>query len=118
VKTKYTPDPELEQDLVDTSLDLEQDFEDISLETEQILEDIKPNIKGKILMVHKPVKDTTNEKLEKRPRYEIRPSKFKLSIDLNRPVDEEEHGLKTGRKVKEKIKPKIEANRDTNDNNQ
>jgi hypothetical protein len=70
-----------------------------------------------MLMVHEPVKDTIDEKPEKKPRYEMRPRKAKLSIDLNRPV-EEEHELKNGSRVKAEIKPKIEDDRDMNDNNQ
>jgi hypothetical protein len=47
----------------------------------------------------------------------MRPRKSKLSIDLNKPVVEEEHGLKNGSKVKAEIKPKIEADRDMDDSN-
>jgi hypothetical protein len=70
-----------------------------------------------MLMVHEPVKETIDEKLEKKPRYEMRPRKANLSIDLNRPP-EEEHELKNGSRVKEEIKPKIEGDRDMNESNQ
>jgi hypothetical protein len=70
-----------------------------------------------MLMVHEPVKDTIDGKPEKKPRSEMRPRKAKLSIDLNRHV-EEEHELKNGSRVKAEIKPKIEYDRDVNDNNQ
>jgi hypothetical protein len=68
-------------------------------------------------MVHEPVKGTIDEKPEKKPRYEMRPRKFNLSIDLNRPIVEEENGIKNVSKVKENIKPKIEDGKDMNDNN-
>jgi hypothetical protein len=91
--------------VVDTGPDPEQDSDDISpdaeLVPEQVPQDIKPEIKGKMLMVQEPVRDTTDKKPEKAPRYEMRPRKSKLSIDLNKPVVEEEHGLKNGSKVKE-----------------
>jgi DNA repair exonuclease SbcCD ATPase subunit len=48
----------------------------------------------------------------------MRPRKSKLSIDLNKPVTEEEQGLKNGRKVKTLIKPKVEADREMDDNHQ
>jgi hypothetical protein len=48
------------------------------------------------MMVHEPMKDMIDEKANKKPRYEIRPRKSKLSIDLNRLVVEEEHELKNG----------------------
>jgi hypothetical protein len=47
----------------------------------------------------------------------MRPRKDKISIDLDRPIPEEEHGLKIGRKVKVEIKPKIEVERDMDDSN-
>ena len=47
----------------------------------------------------------------------MRTRKAKLSIDINRPV-EEEHELKNGIRVKAEIKPKIEDYRDMNDSNQ
>jgi hypothetical protein len=69
VKTEYIVDPEPEQNVVDTGPDPEQDSDDISPDTEQvpeqILQDIKPEIKGKMLMVHEPVRDTTDKKPEK-----------------------------------------------------
>jgi hypothetical protein len=68
-----------------------------------------------MLMVHEPVKDIIEDKPEKNPRYEMRPRKTKLSIDLNRPVVEEEHELKNGNRVKTKIKPKIEGNKEMED---
>jgi hypothetical protein len=46
------------------------------------------------------------------------PWKSKISIDLNKPVSEEEHGLKNGSKVKAKIKPKVEDERDRDDSDQ
>jgi hypothetical protein len=73
---------------VDTGPDPEQDFEETGPETEhvpeQVLEETKPEAKGKMLMVHEPVKDIIDDKPEKNPRYEMRPRKSKLSIDLNR----------------------------------
>jgi hypothetical protein len=48
----------------------------------------------------------------------MRPRKSKLSIDLNKPIAEEEQGLKNGSKVKTLIKPKVEADRDIDDNHQ
>jgi hypothetical protein len=48
----------------------------------------------------------------------MRPRKSKLSIDLNKPITEEEHGLKDGSKVKTLIKPKVEADKDIDDNHQ
>jgi hypothetical protein len=47
----------------------------------------------------------------------MRPRKSNLSIYLNKHVAEEEHGLKNGRKVEAKIKQKIEADKDMDDNN-
>jgi hypothetical protein len=49
---------------VETSTYHEQNYDDISLEIEQVFEDIKPEIKGKMLMVHEPVRDTTDKKPE------------------------------------------------------
>jgi hypothetical protein len=122
VKKEYIVDPESKKNVVDTGPDLDQDSDDISPNTkqvpEQIPQDIKPEIKGKMLMVHEPVRDTTDKRPEKRSRYEMRPRKSKLSIDLNKPIVEEEHGLKVGSKVKAEVKPKIEANRDIDDNHQ
>jgi hypothetical protein len=62
-----------------------------------------------MLMVHELVRDTTDKKHEKSPRYEMRGRKYNLSIDLNNPDPEEEHRLKNGRKVKAEIKQKIEV---------
>jgi hypothetical protein len=70
-----------------------------------------------MIMVHEPMKDTIDEKPEKKPRHEMRPRKAKLSIDLNRPA-EEEHELKNGSRVKAKLKPKIEDDRDMKHSNQ
>jgi hypothetical protein len=69
-----------------------------------------------MLMVQEPVGDTINKNLEKEPRYKMRPRKSKLSIDLNKPVAEEADGLKNGSKLKTLIKPKVEADRDMDDN--
>jgi len=67
-------------------------------------------------MMQEPVRETIDKKLEKAPRYETRPRKSKISIDLNKPVVEEEQRLKNGSKVKTLIKTKVESDRDMNDN--
>jgi len=59
-------------------------------------------------MVHEPMKDKIEDIPEKNPGYEMIPRKSKLSIDLNRLVADEEHAIKNGNIVKEKIKPKVE----------
>jgi hypothetical protein len=101
--------------VVETGLDLDQNSNDISpdvdLAHEKVPRDIKPGIKGKMLMVQELVRDIIDKIPDKMPIYEMRPRKSNLSIDLNKPVVEEEKGIKNGRKVKVEIKPKIEANR-------
>jgi len=71
-----------------------------------------------MLMMHATMKDTIDEKTEKKLGYEMIPRKTKLSIELNRPVAEEEHEFKNGSIVKVEIKPKIEGDMDMNDSNQ
>jgi ribosomal protein S20 len=44
--------------------------------------------------------------------------KSKISIDLNKPVEKEEKGLKNGSKLKTLIKKKVEAIREMDDNQQ
>jgi hypothetical protein len=108
--------------MVDLGPDLEQDSNDITLDAEltpeQVPHDVKPEVKGKMLMMQEPVRETIDKKYEKAPRYEMRPRKSKLSIDLNKPVTKEEQGLKDGSKVKTLIKPKVEADREMDDNHQ
>jgi len=65
-----------------------------------------------------PARDALDRKSEKAPRYEMRPRKSQFSIDLNKPVTEEEHGLKDGSKVNTFIKPKVETDREMDENNQ
>jgi len=63
------------------------------------------------------VRDIINKKkTEKAHIYERRPRKFKLSIDLNKPVAKEEHGLKNGNKVNTLIKTKFETDKEMDDN--
>jgi hypothetical protein len=50
-------------------------------------------------MLHEPMKGTIDDKPEKKSRYEMRPRKTRLSIDLNRPA-EEEHEIKKESRVK------------------
>jgi hypothetical protein len=76
----------------------------------QVLEEIKLEANGKMLMVHEPEKEIIDGIPKKNHRYEMIPRKSKLSIDLNRPT-EEEPKLKYVNRVKAEIKPKIEGDR-------
>jgi len=69
-------------------------------------------------MMQEPVRETIDKKHDKAPIYEMRPRKSKCLIDLNKPVAEEEKGLKNGSKVNTLIKKKVEAERDMDDNHQ
>jgi mRNA-degrading endonuclease RelE of RelBE toxin-antitoxin system len=69
-------------------------------------------------MMQEHVRDSFDKKIEKAPRYEMRPRKSKLFIDLNNLVIEEEHGIKDGSKVKTLIKTKVEDNREMDNNRQ
>jgi hypothetical protein len=61
------------------------------------------------------MRETHDKNSEVAPRYEMRPRKTKLSIDLNKYAIEEEHGLKDRSKVHVLIKPKVESDRGIDD---
>jgi hypothetical protein len=69
-------------------------------------------------MMQEPVRDTIDKKTEKAPRYEMMPRKSKQSIDLNKPIIEEEQGLKNGRKVNTLFKTNFEAYMEMDENHQ
>jgi hypothetical protein len=50
--------------------------------------------------VHEPMRDTTDKKTKKAPIYEMIPRKSNISIDLNKPIVEEEQGLKKWKQSK------------------
>jgi TolA-binding protein len=62
------------------------------------------------------MKDNIRDKYEKKPRYEMRLRKTKLSIDLDRLVVEEEFEIKIENIVGTKIRPKFEGNKEMEDN--
>jgi hypothetical protein len=96
-EVEFTTGPDLKKYLVDTGPDPEHDFEETGPKTEhapeKVEEETKLEAKGKMMMVHEHVKEIIDEKPKKNPRYEMRPRKYKLSIDLNRPTAKEEHGF-------------------------
>jgi hypothetical protein len=107
---------------MDFGPDHEHESDDITLYvdivSEKVAHDLKPYIKGKMLRMQEPVREEIDEKLEKAPKYEMMPRKFKISIDLNKPVAKEEQGLKDGSKVNTLVKTKVEYEKEMDDNNQ
>ena len=122
VKKNYHEDMELQQHIMEFCPNLEQDSGDLNTDAklvhEQVPHEAKPDIKGKLLKMKEPVREALDKKFKKAPRYEMRPRKSQFSIDLNKPVTEEEHGLKDGSKVNTFIKPKVETDREMDENHQ
>jgi chromosome segregation ATPase len=116
LETEYTTGPDLEKDLEETGPRFRRDWSR-ACPREGFRRD-QTRGRREMLRVHEPVKDNIRDKPEKNPRYEMRPRKTKLSIDLNRPVVEEEYELKNENKVETKIKPKVEGNKEMEDSKQ
>jgi hypothetical protein len=100
----------------------EKDSNDITPDAKLILEKVPPEakleIKGKILNMQEPVREVLNKKSKKSPKYEMRPRKYKFSIELNKPFIEELQELKNGSRVKTLIKTKVEIDREMDDHHQ
>jgi hypothetical protein len=122
VKTNYPTYMESKQNVMDFGIDPEHDSNDITPDVEmapkQVPHDVKTNIKGKTLMMQEPVRETSDKKCDKEPKYEMRPRKYKISIEINKPVTEEEKVHKNGNKLKALIKKKLKAVREMDDNHQ